>query len=192
MKELPSYVLIDDQKCLNRGILRRIAEPFPFPLSEDDKEILKILEAKFDSETNMTGLAAPQIGFSKRAIIFAVLDTPEMKKWRPDISDTLPKSIWLNPSYTPIGNEKHSDYESCFSVGEWAGEVERFKSVNYTAYLPNGEYVNGTASGFLARAIQHEIDHLNGILFIDLVPKDKLFTIEEFRCKRAERLKEGN
>jgi peptide deformylase len=188
-KELPSYVLIDDAECQNRDILRKVADPFQFPLSEDDKEILKTLEAKFDSETNMTGLAAPQIGFSKQAIIFAVCDTPEMKKWRPDISDTLPKSIWLNPSYMPISDEKHSDYEGCFSVGEWAGEVERFKEVNYTAYLPNGEYIEGSASGFLARAIQHEIDHLNGILFIDLVPKDKLFTIEEYRHKRAERLK---
>ena len=139
----------------------------------------------------MTGLAAPQIGFSKQAIIFAVGDTPEIKKWRPDISDTLPKSIWLNPCYTPINDQKNSDYESCFSVGEWAGEVERFKSINYTAYLPNGECIYGSARGFLARAIQHEIDHLNGILFIDLVPKDKLLTIEEYRRKRAERIKEA-
>lgn len=190
-KELPSYVLIDDPQCQNRDILRKIAEPFSFPLSKDDKEILRILEAKFDSETNMTGLAAPQIGLSKQAIIFAVCDTPEMRKWRPDISDTLPKSIWLNPCYTPLGDEKHCDYESCFSVGEWAGEVERFKNVKYTAYRPNGKYITGNASGFLARAIQHEIDHLNGILFIDLVPKNKLFTIEEYRLKRAERIREA-
>lgn len=187
-KELPSYLLIDDPKCLDREILRKVATPFRFPLSEEDKEILSILEAKFDSETNMTGLAAPQIGFSKRAIIFAVSDTPEMKKWRPDISDTLPKSIWLNPSYTPIGDEKHSDYESCFSVGEWAGEVERFKTVHYMAYRPDGESIEGSARGFLARAIQHEIDHLNGVLFIDLVAKDKLITMDEYRLKRIERL----
>lgn len=191
-KELPSYVLIDDPKCLNREILRKVAKHFQFPLSEEDKEILRILEAKFDNEINMTGLAAPQIGFSRQAIIFAVYDTPEMKKWRPDISDTMPKSIWLNPSYRPIGDEKSSDYESCFSVGEWAGEVERFNMVNYTAYLPNGEYIEGRARGFLARAIQHEIDHLNGILFIDLVSKNKLITLDEYRRKRAERLKANN
>jgi peptide deformylase len=188
--ELPSYLLIDDPKCVNRDILRKVAEPFSFPLSESDKEILRILEAKFDSETNMTGLAAPQIGFSKSAFIMAVLDTPEVKKWRPDLSDTMPKSIWLNPSYSPIGEEKHADYESCFSVGEKAGEVERFKKVSYTAYLPSGEYIEGSANGFLARAIQHEIDHLNGILFIDLVTKDKLFTVSEYRRMRAERLKD--
>lgn len=187
-KELPAYVLIDDPTCLNRDILRKVAEPFKFPLSQDDKEVLRTLEAKFDSETNMTGLAAPQIGFSKRAIIFAVCATSEMKKWRPDISDTMPKSIWLNPGYAPLGDEKCADYESCFSVGEWAAKVERFKSVHYTAYSLNGQYIEGNASGFLARAIQHEVDHLNGILFIDLVPKDKLITIVEYRRKRAERL----
>lgn len=187
-QDLPPYVSINDPNCPNKDVLRKVAEPFQFPLSDADKKILKILEAKFDNEVNMTGLAAPQIGFSKRAIIFAVIDSPEIRKWRPDISDTMPKTIWLNPTYEPTTTEMHEDGEACFSVKDFAVDVPRYKSVRYTAYTTDGKFIEGHAKGFLARAIQHEVDHLNGILFMDLIDKDKLLPIEEYRRRRAERM----
>ena len=153
--------------------------------------MLTILKAKYDQEENMSGLAAPQIGFSIRAIIFAVSDDPEMVKWRPDTSDTMPVTLWLNPTYEPMGEDKHSDYEGCFSVKELAGNVERYKTVKYTAYTPEGEYVEGVARGFLARVLQHEIDHTNGILFIDRANPADLFNIEEYRAKRRQAILEG-
>ena len=114
-----------------------------------------------------TGLAAPQIGYSYRIIILAAEEDEEIKKFRPDFSDTLPKSIWINPSFTPLSSEKTTDWEACFSVANLVARVPRFTEIAYEAWTSDGQKVQGTARGFLARLIQHEIDHLNGILFID-------------------------
>ncbi len=192
MTQLPPYVVINDSDCTNKEVLRTLAQPVSFPLSEEDKYIIKTLEAKYDQEVNCAGLAAPQIGFNKRIIVFAVHDDPELRKWRPDLIDTMPKTIWLNPSYEPLGLDQHEDYEGCFSVKDLAGPVKRFKTIRYTAYKTDGSFVDGTAQGFLARLIQHEVDHLNGRLFIDLVPQDKLLSAEEYRAMRIQAIQQGH
>ncbi|MBS0271886.1 MAG: peptide deformylase [Proteobacteria bacterium] len=184
MTELPSYVVINNPQETRADVLRNPAEPLSFPLSELDKKIIETLVKKFDQEENCAGLAAPQIGFGKQIIVFAVDDDPDLKKWRPDLTDTMPKTIWINPTYEPVGVDKHTDYEGCFSVDEITGPVPRFKTIQYSAYTPDGTHVEGTAEGFLARLIQHEIDHLNGHCFIDYVEEDKLLSIEEYRKKR--------
>jgi peptide deformylase len=191
MTQLPPYVVINDPNCPNKDVLRMTAQPITFPLSEEDRHIIKTLEAKYDQETNCAGLAAPQIGYSKQIIIFAVYNTSELKKWRPDLTDTMPKTIWINPTYEPVGDDKHTDYEGCFSINDLAGPVDRYTTIRYTAYTPEGKYVEGTAHGFLARLIQHEVDHLMGRLCMDLVPDGKLLSITEYRRKRAEAMKNG-
>lgn len=191
LDDLPAYVDISDPDITKRQVLLTSAEAFSFPLSSEDHRVLKTLEAKFDEgddDEKMIGLAAPQIGFSKRAIIIRLLESEEMKRWRPDLTDTIPKTIWLNPTYEPIGSDTCIDYEACLSVNDRAGKVERFINIHYTAYLPNGDRVEGKANGFLARLIQHEIDHLNGKLFLDHVKDGDLFTMEEYRAKRTERM----
>lgn len=185
-QNLPPYVLINDPNCPNKDVLRRVAEPFQFPLSDADKKILKTLEAKFDQEENVVALAAPQLGFSKRATILAVISTPETKRLRPDLTDTMEKTVWLNPTYEPTTTDMTVDGEANFCIKDVAGEVPRYNSIKYTAYTPDGKFVEGRASGFLARVIQHEVDLLNGILFIDLVDKDKLMSLEEYRRRRSE------
>ena len=125
-----------------------------------------------------------------KPLIFAVPDDPELKKWRPDLVDTIDKSIWLNPKYTPIGDKTHTDFEACFSVNEVAGPVERPYQIHYEAYLKDGTKVEGTATGFMARVIQHETDHLNGKLFIDYVPEGKLMTQQQYREMREKALQE--
>lgn len=185
MKEdLPSYVILDMSDMGKPTVLREPAKPVSFPLSEEDQKIIQILTEKFDQEDNCAGLAAPQIGMSKQVIIFAVEDDPALKKWRPDLTDTMPKTIWINPSYEPVGEKKHTDYEACFSVDDLAGPVARFETIRYVAYTPEGKRVEGIARGFLARLIQHEIDHLKGRCFVDLVPEEELLPIEEYRKKR--------
>jgi peptide deformylase len=186
MNPLPNYVVINDPKCENKDILERPSEPFSFPLSDEDLKIIKTLEAKFDAEKNCAGLAAPQIGFSKQAIVFAVPEDEDLKKWRPDLEQTMPKTIWLNATYEPIDNEKHTDYERCFSVKDLAGSAVRYKKIRYRAYLVDGTQVKGQASGFLARVIQHEIDHIQGVLFTHHVIPGQLLSIEEYRRKRSE------
>jgi peptide deformylase len=188
MSDLPVYVVVNNPQEENVAVLRTPAEPLTFPLSTEDQEVIRILVAKFDQEENCAGLAAPQIGFGKQIIVFSIDDEPELKKYRPDLVQTMKKTIWINPSYEPIGTEKHMDYEGCFSVADLAGPVPRFKTVLYKAYTPEGTLVTGTAEGFLARAIQHEVDHLNGTCFIDYVPQEELMTIDECQKKRRQEM----
>ncbi len=183
-KNLPSYVIINDPDCPNRDVLTKPTEELQFPLNEEAREVIRILEAKFDNEQNCGGLAAPQIGFHTRALVLEAEADEEIKKHRPDFTDTLPKSIWVNPSYKPLSEDKTEDWEACFSVDNLVGKVARFTEISYEAWTPEGEKVTGTAKGFLARLIQHEIDHLDGILFIDRVEgecltREELYELED-------------
>jgi peptide deformylase len=143
------------------------------------------LEDKFDQEKNCSGLAAPQIGISKRAIIFRVENDENLKKWRSNLEQFMPKTILINPLCTPIGEDTNDDYEGCFSVDNVAGLVTRANKISYSAMDIDGNTITGEAKGFLARVIQHEIDHLNGVLFIDLAKAENILDIEEYRRLRA-------
>jgi peptide deformylase len=167
------------------AVLITPAKRLTFPLTSEDQNDIKVLEAKFDAEKNCAGLAAPQIGIAKQIIVFAAPEDPNLKKWRSDFTQTMGKTLWINPSYEGIGEDKNEDYEACFSVLEMAGPVKRYKNIRYKAYTITGDLVEGLAEGFLARIIQHESDHVNGKLFIDYVPEDQLLKIDEYRKKRA-------
>lgn len=189
-EKLPDYVVIESLQDKNSG-LRKASNEIKFPLTAADNIDIKTLSAKFDSEDNCAGLAAPQIGIQKKIIVFAAPETPELKKWRPDFTDSMPKTIWINPTYSGMEDHGyHEDYEACFSVGGYAGIVKRFKKIKYSAYNTEGTHITGSAEGFLARIIQHEIDHLNGILFIDKVEPGKLMSMDEYRKKRQDALQD--
>lgn len=184
-EKLPDYVAISNPKE-SHPILKSPAKELSFPLSDTDKFDIKILEAKFDAEKNCAGLAAPQIGITKKIIVFAAEESEELRKWRPDFTQFMPKTIWINPSYEGISQATHEDYEGCFSVRDIAGIVKRYQKIRYHAYTPEGKEVSGEAEGFLARIIQHEIDHVNGILFVDRANPESIMSIEAYRKKRAE------
>ncbi|CAL7962862.1 Peptide deformylase 2 [Gammaproteobacteria bacterium] len=191
---LPEYVVFDPAKDKDvPKIYRTIAKPLSFPLSAADEKDVSLLTAKFDGETNCAGLAAPQIGISKAIIIFSVPDNdPELKKRRPDLTDTIPKTIWINPKYEGIESFGYNeDYEACFSIKSYAGSVTRYKKISYETYTLMGQLVKGTTEGFLARLIQHEIDHLNGILWIDKVDPNKLISLDEYRRMRQPQLEQA-
>lgn len=180
----PPYVTIKHVNDYN-PILQTAAKPFVFPLSEEDQKDIQILIAKFDAEENCSGLAAPQIGIQKQAIVFAVVNSDALRQWRPDATEFMPKTIWLNPSYKAISDVIHDDYEACFSVDGLAGKVPRYHKIRYEAYTTAGELIKGEATGFLARVIQHEIDHLHGILFIDRTNPESIISMEAYRQIRA-------
>lgn len=177
---LPDYVVVNDPKCVNAHILRKKSADVTFSLSSEDQHIADQLEEKFDQEKNCAGLAAVQIGVLKRVIVFAVPDDHALKERRTDLLQTMPKTLWFNASYEPVGNEKVIDYEGCFSVNNIAGPVERHKTIKYKAFLKDGTVVEGTATGFLARVIQHEIDHTNGILCVDRMDPKEILTMSEY------------
>lgn len=187
---LPSYVCVDDPLCKNKRVLREPAKIIGFPLSNEVRRAIRDLEAKYDNEENMAGLAAPQIGYPYRIIIFAVKDDPKIKKLRKDIIQTMPKTIWLNPTYKPLSNEKRKDIEGCFSINKYVGQVERYTHIVYSATTVEGKKVTGEAKGFLARVIQHEIDHVNGIMCLDNT--DEKLDKEQYLIQRKKLIQDNS
>ncbi|MBX9804134.1 MAG: peptide deformylase [Alphaproteobacteria bacterium] len=185
-KPLPDYCTVNLESEQKPPVLIKPSRKLTFPLTLEDLDDIRILEAKYDAEENCAGLAAPQIGIDKQIIVFAAPENPGLKKWRPDFTQTMDKTIWINPSYESVGEDKQEDYEACFSVLEVAGPVKRYKKIRYKAFTMDGEPVEGLAEGYLARLIQHETDHINGTLYIDYVPREKLLKVEEYRQKRRD------
>jgi peptide deformylase len=121
--------------------------------------LFEMLEAE-----NGLGLAAPQIGISKRALVFG-MDKHPVRTHLPAI----PFTILFNPSYEPISDECTEDYEGCLSVGSLLGKVSRFKHIRYRGYDVNGQLIEREVSDLHARVLQHEYDHLDGVIFLDKV-----------------------
>lgn len=186
------YIVINNehQSKMERSILRTKAQQFAFPLTKQDLKDIKALEEAFDNEKNIAGLAAPQIGISKQAIIFEAQS--EIGAWRSDLVEPVTKTIWLNPSYQPLGDDTKDDFEGCFSVDDVAGVVPRYKKITYEAYLVDGSKIAGQAEGYIARVMQHEIDHVNGVLFVDKTPQEKCFSLKEYYRLRSEKMSDNN
>jgi len=184
---VPRYYTIASKD--DEALLRSPADRVSFPLSDEDIEDIKVLEAKFDSEENCSGLAAPQIGISKAFMVFSTPSDESFRKFRLDWTDSMPKTIWVNPSYEGIEDEgMNFDYEGCFSVPDMAGMVKRYKKIRYKAFDIKGCQIEGVCEGFLARIIQHETDHLNGILYTDIAEEGSVMSLDAYRKMRADAL----
>ena len=109
---------------------------------------------------NGAGLAAPQIGVSLQVVIFGF----EKNQRYPD-ADEVPFAILLNPKLTPLSEDIEEDWEGCLSVPGMRGIVPRFARLRYQGFDPYGAEIDRSVSGFHARVVQHECDHLQGILY---------------------------
>ena len=116
------------------------------------------------------GLAAPQVHISKRIIVFRNPDIEEL--------DKINITPLINPIFEPLGNEKEDDWEGCLSIPQMQGLVRRFKKIKYHGYDLTGKKIENEAQGLHARVIQHEIDHLDGILYIKRLADQKAFGFE--------------
>jgi peptide deformylase len=114
------------------------------------------------------GLAAPQIGENLRVVIFGVqppkTDEEKSAARYPD-ADAVPETVLINPVITPLGEETEEDWEGCLSVPGMRGKVPRYKTIRYQGYDEYGSLIDRTVCGFHARVVQHECDHLEGILY---------------------------
>lgn len=109
---------------------------------------------------NGAGLAAPQIGVPLRVVIFGVKKNPRY----PD-AEEVPDTVLINPVIAPIGNEIEEAWEGCLSVPGMRGVVPRFSRLHYQGFDESGNAIDRDVEGFHARVVQHECDHLDGILY---------------------------
>jgi peptide deformylase len=150
---------------LGNPSLRMISEPIANDLfgSEELKEMESILFKTLEEEQGL-GLAAPQIAIQKRAIVFGMKQHPV----HTDLP-SIPFTVLFNPSFEPLSDVIEEAYEGCLSVGQLRGKVPRYKSIVYRGYDASGNLIEREASDLHARVVQHEYDHLDGIIFLDRV-----------------------
>jgi len=106
------------------------------------------------------GLAATQVGVLQRVVIFGSENNPRYPD-RPPVELT----VLVNPEVQPLGDEIESDWEGCLSVPDMRGWVPRHQRIIYRGFDPQGQLIEREAEGFHARVVQHEVDHLDGILY---------------------------
>jgi peptide deformylase len=138
--------------------LLRVSEPVDFKkddlttLIEDMKETMKANDG--------AGLAAPQIGVFKRLVIFG-FDTND----RYPEAGSVPFTVLINPIITPLSDEQENGWEGCLSVPGLRGVVPRYTHIRYEGYDAEGNKIEREVEDFHARVVQHECDHLDGILY---------------------------
>lgn len=128
----------------------------------DTPELQALLRDLFDTMAalNGAGLAAPQIGVSLRVVIFGVGHNPRY----PD-AEQVPMTVLCNPVLTPLDDTMEDGWEGCLSVPGLRGLVPRHARLRYQGFTERGEAIDRKVSGFHARVVQHECDHLDGILY---------------------------
>jgi peptide deformylase len=121
-------------------------------LLDDMQETMRSLQG--------AGLAAPQIGVGLRVVIFGF----EENSRYPD-EDAVPFTVLINPELTPLGDSQDEGWEGCLSVPGMRGLVPRYRELRYTGFDAQGNSIDRTVKDFHARVVQHEVDHLDGILY---------------------------
>jgi peptide deformylase len=144
------------------AVLRRKART----IAKVDKNLQALIDDMVETmrEAPGVGLAAPQIGLSERLIVIEYYERPEDEE-----KEDAPKKVWalLNPEIVKASEETVMGVEGCLSIPGLVGEVERHAAIQVKGLNRHGKPVKIKAEGWLARIFQHEIDHLNGILFPD-------------------------
>jgi len=146
---------------MGHPVLRGIAQPVANPTAPEIRRLVADMVETLD-DIGGAGLAAPQVHVPRRVVIFRVPD--ERVTGRPD---DLPQDLLalVNPVITPLGEGQELGWEGCLSVPGLRGAVPRWARIRYRGVTPEGESVDRTVEGFHARVVQHECDHLDGILY---------------------------
>jgi peptide deformylase len=109
---------------------------------------------------NGAGLAAPQIGVSQQVVIFGVGRNPRYPQ-----AEEVPYTVLINPELTPVDDQMEEGWEGCLSVPGMRGLVPRYKRLRYRGFDQFGQAIDRTVADFHARVVQHEVDHLLGVLY---------------------------
>jgi len=155
---------------------QKLATP-SLPVTDfSSQELKKLIQDMQETmkEKGGVGIAAPQIGCNLRVIMFGF----EKNERYPD-EGPVPFTILINPSFENLSDEMIGGWEGCLSVPGLRGSVSRFQKIRYSGYGIDGKMISRTAEGFHARVVQHEMDHIDGILFPRRLHDMKLFGFED-------------
>jgi peptide deformylase len=144
---------------MGHPVLRQVAAP----VERFGTRELEQLVADMDDTMralNGAGLAAPQIGVSLRVVVFEVRRNPRYPQ-----AEDVPYTVLVNPELTPLDETLEDGWEGCLSVPGLRGLVPRFRRLRYRGLGIRGEPIDRTVEGFHARVVQHEVDHLDGVLY---------------------------
>jgi peptide deformylase len=146
---------------MGHPVLRRVADPVADPTAPALRRLIDdMIETLAD--IGGAGLAAPQVHVPLRVVIFRVPE--ERVTGRPDDQPQALLAL-INPVIEPLGAERELGWEGCLSVPGLRGAVPRFARIRYRGQTPDGSTIERVAEGFHARVVQHECDHLDGILY---------------------------
>ncbi len=157
---------------MGHPVLRQVAQPVTAFGSELDA-LIADMDDTMRAEHG-AGIAAPQIGVSSRVVIFEVQENPRYPHVTP-----VPYTVLINPTLTPLGMELEEGWEGCLSVPGMRGLVPRYQRLHYTGFNRDGMPIERTVEGFHARVVQHEVDHLDGILYPQRVRDLRNFGFED-------------
>lgn len=169
---------------MGHPVLRRPAGPVADPT---DAAVHRLIQDMYETmvDANGAGIAAPQVHVPLRVVMFQI--TPARAEQAGEDDEALPLTILVNPEVTPLGETVAEDWEGCLSVPGLRGLVPRFDRIRYRGLTPAGERLEREVSGFHARVVQHECDHLDGILYPRrMTDLSKLVFESEFRHIVAE------
>jgi peptide deformylase len=150
-----------------------------------DKKLQAVIDDMIETmrEAPGVGLAAPQVGLSDRLIVVEYYENDEAE----EAEDETKKKVWalINPEIVKASEEKVTGVEGCLSIPNLVGEVERHEAIQIKALNRHGQPMKVKASGWLARIFQHEVDHLNGVVFTDLATRVWIPETEEEKEDRV-------
>jgi peptide deformylase len=159
---------------MGHPVLRQRAKPVEQLGTPELRQLVQDMTETMKAK-NGAGLAAPQIGVPQRIVIFGVEHNPRYPEAEP-----VPFTVLVNPKLVMLTREVEEDWEGCLSVPGMRGVVPRYTKLRYSGFDPEGNPIEREATGFHARVVQHECDHLDGILYPQrMTDLSKLGFIEE-------------
>jgi len=190
VKTIPGGKAMEENAIVQAGapVLRALAQDVPaerINTPEFQKLISHMVETMRAAPG--VGLAAPQIGVPWRVLVLEDREelmaslTPAERAERERVA--VPVRVFINPTLTPIGEDKVTFFEGCLSVAGFAGLVERFHEVEVTGLDEHGQTQTWRVKGWPARILQHEVDHLGGTLYIDRMLTRSFGTLPQVKAR---------
>ncbi|HEY9164080.1 MAG TPA: peptide deformylase [Magnetovibrio sp.] len=161
---------------MGHPVLKTPARPVEDPT---DPEIARLVEDMIDTmdDAGGTGLAAPQVHVPLRLVVFTVYGDRDAAEGGEGAG--VPLTVLINPEITPLSDEMEVGWEGCLSIPGMMGQVPRYTHIRYKALDLNGKPFEREARGFHARVVQHECDHLDGMLYPQRIEDMSTFGFNE-------------